>query len=120
MFAKAKPGTAGAAARLPKKPGTQKLTPPSSALAFGPEMATNASAAAERHATRYRPLQGFPLAACELLRLAIIVRPPIPASLSRELARIVLPQSRSTKRKTLCIAGIPAFSPQLVTNPSHR
>ena len=29
-----KPGCCGAAARLPKKPGTQKLTPPSSAAAI--------------------------------------------------------------------------------------
>src|SRR4051794_22389217 len=33
MVAMEKPGCCGAAARLPKKPGTQKLTPPSSAAA---------------------------------------------------------------------------------------
>ena len=31
IFANENPGTCGAAARLPKKPGSQKLTPPSSA-----------------------------------------------------------------------------------------
>src|SRR5262249_41758951 len=34
MFAKANPGTCGVAAILPTKPGTQKLTPPSSAREF--------------------------------------------------------------------------------------
>jgi hypothetical protein len=33
MFASDQPGCSGVAARLPKKPGTQKLTPPSSANA---------------------------------------------------------------------------------------
>src|SRR3954464_1497202 len=33
MLVMEKPGCCGAAARLPKKPGTQKLTPPSSAAA---------------------------------------------------------------------------------------
>src|SRR5712691_2760233 len=33
MVAQENPGTCGVAARLPKKPGTQKLTPPSSACA---------------------------------------------------------------------------------------
>jgi hypothetical protein len=36
MFAKPNPGFCGTAARLPNSPGTQKLTPPSSAIAvFG-------------------------------------------------------------------------------------
>src|SRR5215510_9042389 len=33
MYAAEHPGCIGAAARLPKKPGSQKLTPPSSAIA---------------------------------------------------------------------------------------
>src|SRR5215469_18787925 len=35
MLARFQPGTCGVAARLPKNPGTQKLTPPSSARAVG-------------------------------------------------------------------------------------
>ena len=50
MVANENPGVCGVAARLPKNPGTQKLTPPSSARAmFGADArAASASAASER------------------------------------------------------------------------
>src|SRR5215208_7074392 len=48
MFAKEKPGTDGLAARLPKKPGIQKLTPPSSAFAAGDDN-TSATARVADH-----------------------------------------------------------------------
>ena len=52
MVANEKPGCCGVAARLPKKPGTQKLTPPSSATATVGAAMSAPSTSAEAKACR--------------------------------------------------------------------
>src|SRR5947208_14105261 len=85
MSANDKPGCCGVAARLPKNPGTQKLTPPSSAFAAsGAHTIASANVAARKTARISRPC--FPLVsiAVDLLRTGTIGPLPVTAILSQD------------------------------------
>ncbi len=63
MLAKENPGVSGVAAMLPKNPGTQKLTPPSSARAsLGMPWTTRLTSAAATRAGSQTPCQTAALA----------------------------------------------------------
>src|SRR4026208_2315057 len=62
MVATDHPGVGGTAARLPKKPGIQKLTPPSSARATCGAIATAPSSSAEAATATRRPV--LPVVRC--------------------------------------------------------
>jgi len=69
MFAKAQPGCCGVAARLPKKPGTQKLMPFSSARAQWEEnnMANVRTLAERQTLRRCAGIERSPLAAASAI-----------------------------------------------------
>src|SRR5262245_42362063 len=101
------PGCRGAAARLPKKPGTQKLTPPSSAstalgAAIVPRIRAKPPATAQRHAP---PLT---------LRLRILVSPILTGFAHRihsyvdSCAAVRTPSHAATLRDMFAAARVPA------------
>src|SRR5207249_8583871 len=76
MVASDQPGCCGVAARLPKKPGTQKLTPPSSADALWEKnMIAGAKTIAATPSLRRRAEIGRPLFAAVSAMLAVILCP---------------------------------------------
>src|SRR5215471_8044546 len=74
------PGTCGAAARLPNKPGIQKLTPPSSARAAGDHAAINKIPIAQPRLIRSHSASFVTRA----LAFAAIRAIPVPHNLRRE------------------------------------
>src|SRR5436190_22777776 len=89
MLASDQPGCWGAAAKLPKKPGTQKLTPPSSANALWEKnMIAGAKTIAATPSLRRRAEIGRPLFAAVSAMLAVILWPAVSASPSNKLLRV--------------------------------
>src|SRR6266581_1931643 len=87
MLASDQPGCWGAAAKLPKKPGTQKLTPPSSANAdWEKNMIAGAKTIAATPSLRRCAEIGRPLFAAPSAILAVILR-PVSVSLSNKIRR---------------------------------
>src|SRR5216684_5634479 len=76
IVASDQPGCCGVAAKLPKKPGTQKLTPPSSANALWEKnMIAGAKTIAATPSLRRRAEIGRPLFAAVSAMLAVILCP---------------------------------------------
>src|SRR5438045_3832818 len=78
MLANDHPGCCGVAARLPKSPGTQKLTPPSSAMAaFGTApTAISASTALQKYTVRYVRAAGITVRLHPLRVVPRFISPP--------------------------------------------
>src|SRR5258705_589944 len=89
MFTSDHPDCCGVAARLPKKPGIQKLTPPSSA---NDACETNASAAAKA------PVQIARVGSPRLVRACVPYQPPAFCSKQAQ----ALPRQQPTLRMIKC------------------
>src|SRR5215467_9023754 len=102
MFSSVQPGTPGAAARLPKKPGIQKLTPPSSARAAWQHIAMAVATTAAEH----RRISGLHPARCAardsfLAVVACMAEPPLSAPRESRHLESYFRQSRISRHAGL-------------------